>query len=153
MNQFGVLLSNPKFPANVGAVLRVVSVFGGDYLTVTGLRCHEEVKNLRRLPREERMREYRSTPLHWVRAGRPVSDVFDTTGFVPVCVEVDPSAESLIDFEHPEKALYVFGPEDGSVPDGFRRASHRFVAIPSIQCLNLSTAVAIVAYDRMAKGL
>ena len=36
-------------------------------------------------------------------------------GTVPVAVEVRPGSESLIDFEHPEQALYVFGAEDGSL--------------------------------------
>lgn len=36
-------------------------------------------------------------------------------GAVPVAVELRRNAESLIDFEHPERALYVFGPEDGSL--------------------------------------
>jgi hypothetical protein len=34
---------------------------------------------------------------------------------VPVAVELRRNAEPFIEFEHPERALYVFGPEDGSL--------------------------------------
>jgi tRNA C32,U32 (ribose-2'-O)-methylase TrmJ len=52
---------------------------------------------------------------------------------------------------HPENAVYVFGPEDGSIPPVFRRHCHRFVSIPSKHCLNLAAAVYIVLYDRNQK--
>ena len=70
---------------------------------------------------------------------------------VPVAIELVPGSENLCDFEHPEHALYVFGPEDGSLSRGMRSACHRFVQIPSRHCFNLSTAAAIVLYDRYNK--
>lgn len=69
----------------------------------------------------------------------------------PVAVELRPEAESLVTFEHPEDALYVFGPEDGSLPKPIRRLCHRFVVIPTHHCLNLAAAVNVVLYDRRFK--
>ena len=69
----------------------------------------------------------------------------------PVAVEVDPTAEILTQFEHPDDALYVFGPEDGSIPSVIRQHCHRFVTIPTRHCTNLSAAVYITLYDRLAK--
>jgi tRNA C32,U32 (ribose-2'-O)-methylase TrmJ len=57
----------------------------------------------------------------------------------------------LIDFEHPEPALYVFGAEDGSLGRAVLRLCHRFVVIPTRHCTNLSAAVYTVLYDRHAK--
>lgn len=68
-------------------------------------------------------------------------------GVVPVCVEVM-DAVALPEFIHPPKALYVFGPEDGSVPQVYRRLCHQFVTIPSKHCLNLAAAVNIVLFHR-----
>jgi tRNA(Leu) C34 or U34 (ribose-2'-O)-methylase TrmL len=70
----------------------------------------------------------------------------------PIAVEVRPNAERLPDFEHPLNALYVFGPEDGTLDRGILEACHRFVVIPSTNCLNLAAAVNVVLYDRMAKS-
>jgi len=69
--------------------------------------------------------------------------------FTPVCVEVHEQCEPLTTFEHPESALYIFGSEDGSVPQVIRRLCHRFVHIPAHHCLNLSAAVNVVLAHRL----
>ena len=66
----------------------------------------------------------------------------------PVAVELKQSAEQLPDFEHPENALYVFGPEDGSLPRAFAQHCHRFLVIPTQHCTNLAGAVYTILYDR-----
>src|SRR5262249_41512639 len=83
------------------------------------------------LPREERMKCYRNTQLRQLgESGLTRIDDLEA-GSVPVCVEITDGAEDLRDFVHPDKALYVFGPEDGDVPKGIRHACHRFVRIPA----------------------
>ena len=79
--------------------------------------------------------------------------VFDQfpDGTVPVAVEVRGGSEQLLSFEHPESALYVFGPEDGSIPQALAPRCHRFLVIPTRHCLNLATAVATVLWDREYK--
>lgn len=144
---FAILLDNPKFPHHVGQAVRLAACYGGEAVLVTGHRCKAEVDRMRRLPREERMRDYGDVRLLWNQGSRPL-DMFAMT---PVCVEVDDSAERLPQFVHPEKAVYIFGPEDGSVRQGLRHASHRFVTIPTIHCLNLGNAIATTLYDREAK--
>jgi tRNA(Leu) C34 or U34 (ribose-2'-O)-methylase TrmL len=72
----------------------------------------------------------------------------------PIAVELRPNSESLVDFLHPgqeKPPIYVFGPEDGSLPGPIVKRCHRFVVIPSYECLNLATSVATILYDRMAK--
>jgi tRNA(Leu) C34 or U34 (ribose-2'-O)-methylase TrmL len=72
-------------------------------------------------------------------------------GLTPVCVEVRDTSMSLVDYVHPEDAVYVFGPEDGTLGKGITTACHEFIRIPTVGCLNLSAAVNVVLYDRMAK--
>jgi tRNA(Leu) C34 or U34 (ribose-2'-O)-methylase TrmL len=48
-------------------------------------------------------------------------------------------------------ALYVFGPEDGSLGRATLAQCHRFLVIPTRHCVNLSAAVYTVLYDRHAK--
>ena len=43
-------------------------------------------------------------------------DHFERGGVTPVAVELGAQVESLVEFVHPDQALYVFGPEDGSLP-------------------------------------
>jgi tRNA(Leu) C34 or U34 (ribose-2'-O)-methylase TrmL len=139
-----VILSNPKFPHNVGAALRACAAFDADQLIVTGHRAEWETTGKgKRLPREERMRVYKDK-VDLIRHDRP----FDLVRGVPVAVEVSASAEPLATFTHPEDAVYVFGPEDGSIPKVFRQFCHRFVILPSDHCLNLAAAVSCTLMHR-----
>lgn len=151
-------LCETKFAVNVGGALRAAHIFGAEELTWTGPRVgnrRDVTKTSRResmrarLPREERMRHYSDVP--WGRDDDALERYIDY-GLVPVCVELVPGAESLADFEHPERAVYVFGPEDGGVRKGVRQQCHRFVQIPGRGCLNLAAAVNVTLYDRAAKA-
>jgi len=139
-----VVLINPKSPHNVGKALRAASIFGAQSLVWTGTRV--DLSQYDRLPREERMKGYAS--VEFCVNDRPFDLFPDAT---PVCVELLESAECLTTFSHPTNPVYVFGPEDGSVPAVIRRHCHKFVYIPAYHCLNLSAAVDVVLYDRMAK--
>lgn len=150
-----VLLTNPRFPHNVGAAIRACAVFGAPTMRWTGGRVldprEDDVGG--RLPREERMKAYAKVDWQAMPSmfeTRPV-EYFARWSVTPVCVEVAENAESLVDFIHPENAVYVFGPEDGGVAKGVRGACHRFVCIPSDGCLNLAAAINVVLYDRAAK--
>lgn len=68
-----------------------------------------------------------------------------------VVVEIVPRAVELATFIHPERALYVFGPEDGSVPDRIVERAQHVVFIPTTHCLNLAATVNVVLYDRTMK--
>jgi len=141
-----VALINPKNAHNVGRIVRLASCYGLKQVWWTGNRVSLEQKKGQRLPREERMKGYKDVQMaHY-------DNVFDQfKDAVPVAIEVRDNSESLFDFEHPENALYVFGPEDGSIPKVVLPFCHRFVVIPSRHCLNLATAAATVLYDREIK--
>jgi len=157
-----VVLVNPKTPYNVGAVIRACSIFGAPTLRWTGTRISTAEgrrkagsglkRNRPRLPREERLRDY--TGVDWCEAADTVvSALASERELTPVAVELRSAAEPLDGFVHPERALYVFGPEDGSVPQGVLTVCHRFVVIPTLTRtpLNLAAAVNVVLYDRLAK--
>jgi len=140
-----VILTNPKHARNVGAALRACSCFGIHQLWFTGNRISLAGKH--RLPREERMKGYADVEL------RQYDYPFDqfAPGVTPVAIELRPGSESLADFEHPENAVYVFGPEDGSLERVTTQHCHKFVTIPTRHCTNLAAAVYLVLYDRILK--
>lgn len=139
-----ILLTNPKYSANVGAALRAASCFGAQQLWWTGNRVR--LDDGERLPREERLKGYREVEL------RQFDYPFEHfKGATPVAIELLPNSECLFDFVHPENAVYVFGPEDGSIDQVSRRFCHRFVSIPTKHCTNLAAAVYLVLYDRAIK--
>lgn len=157
-----VMLINPKSPYNVGAVIRACAIYDVPWLRWTGSRISSaegrryagswaKGGNKPRLPREERLKDYLG--VDW-REDEMALDAFIDEGLTPIAVEITRSAESLPDFEHPENAVYVFGPEDGSIPKGTLTVCHRFLRIPTATRtpLNLAAAVNVVLYDRFAKS-
>lgn len=112
---------------------------------VTGNRWEDGVGS--RLPREERMKMFLQEadvfrckdPFQWMPD--------DCT---PIAVEIRSGAEVVErDWEHPERAWYVFGPEDGSLPGYPRSQCHRHIVLPTRHCLNLANAVGAVLAHRM----
>ena len=150
-----IVLHDPKYPHNVGQVVRLASAYGIGQVWYSGDRLRRALGD--RIPREERMRRYEDVLL--INHPDPLERLTQAVpGACPVAVELRPNAEHLVDFIHPESdsagrgaPIYVFGPEDGSLPGGIMKRCHRFVVIPSFECLNLATAVATILYDRMAK--
>lgn len=159
-----VVLLNPKTPYNVGSAIRACSIYDVPTLRWTGKRIStaegrrkagSHLKGNRpRLPREERLKDY--TGVDWCEAeDNVVTALSQLYQLTPVAVERRDAAEPLHTFVHPERALYVFGPEDGDIPTGVLTVCHRFVVIPSVTRtpLNLAAAINVVLYDRHAKEL
>lgn len=136
-------LYNPKSPTNVGSVLRAAGCFQANGVYYTGIRFERAAKF--------------STDTKDTKSKIPVNSVTDLVAQLPngvevVCVELVEDAEMLPDFKHPKNAAYIFGPEDGSLPqDIIDRADH-VVYIPTIGCMNLAATVNVVLYDRLAKS-
>jgi len=70
-----VLLCNPKYAHNVAASLRVCALLGADRLYWTGDRVPnpDAWPEGARLPREERMKLYRTVHLEWLNLARPIT--------------------------------------------------------------------------------
>lgn len=69
-----------------------------------------------------------------------------------VCVELVEGAIPLPEYQHPKQALYIFGPEDGSISQEVVDQADAVIYIPTIGCLNLAATVNVVLYDRLAKS-
>jgi tRNA(Leu) C34 or U34 (ribose-2'-O)-methylase TrmL len=141
----------PKYTHNVAGALRACANFEIPTLLWSGTRVTLDAER-ERIPREERMKGYRT--VEFQQDDRPLLTLTEEWALpdaTPVCVEIREHALPLQIFTHPPNAVYVFGPEDGEVPQVYRRLCHYFVRIPSLHCLNLAAAVNVVLYDRTAK--
>lgn len=142
-----ILLTDPKFGENVGGAIRACAAFEVPVLRWTGCRVPLSKRVLRygrvQSPEGDRAVDYAPDP--------EAFDRLTAIGLAPVAVELWSDAVPLPRFEHPANGLYVFGPEDGSLPKRMRNACVARVFIPSQRCLNLAAAVNVVLYDRCAK--
>lgn len=141
-----LILIDPKYGHNVGMAVRLASCYGFHQVWFTGDRVSLDLVAKKRLPREERMKGYNEVEI--INYDYPFDRFTDA---VPVAVEVRSNSEPLHQFDHPENAVYIFGPEDGSIPKPLLRHCHRFAVIPTRHCLNLATAVATMLWDRQYK--
>jgi tRNA(Leu) C34 or U34 (ribose-2'-O)-methylase TrmL len=73
------------------------------------------------------------------------------TNLSKVAVELVEGATPLPNFVHPENALYIFGPEDGSIEQEIINQCDHVVYIPTVGCMNLAATVNVLLYDRLAK--
>jgi tRNA(Leu) C34 or U34 (ribose-2'-O)-methylase TrmL len=136
---------NPKDMTNVGSVLRAIGCFQADGLLYTGNRYRTAVRY-----RTDTKNVQETVP------ATHVDDLLDAHSKLPagtklVCVELVVGATPLPQFEHPPQALYVFGPEDGSLPQSLVNAADAVVYVPTVGCLNLAATANILLYDRHLK--
>lgn len=136
-------LVNPKTRENVGSVLRAAGCYDLSMVVVAGMRpdhymgriCTDTQKSYRHIPTLR------------------VPDVFDAIPFdcVPVAVDLQPNAKNLVNFCHPERAFYIFGPEDGTLGKAITDRCKYAVQVPTRFCMNLAATVNVILYDRLAK--
>ncbi len=135
-------LTNPKSPTNVGAVMRAAGCFSADAVNYTGQRYERAAKY--QTDTQNRIRNIPLTAVDCLVKAAPENAKI-------ICVDLVEGAVPLPDFEHPENACYIFGPEDGTIEQDVIDKADYVVYIPTIGCLNLAMSVNVVLYDRASK--
>lgn len=129
-----------KNPLNYGGVLRAAHCFDVATIIMQTRRLRHQASNTTRAERH--------IPTFLV------DDICAATPFdcQKVAVELTDEARDIVDFDHPARAFYIFGPEDGSIPTTIIEKCQHVVKIPTLFCLNLAATVNVVLYDRAAKA-
>jgi tRNA(Leu) C34 or U34 (ribose-2'-O)-methylase TrmL len=131
-------LIGPKIEANVGGALRAVACYGASLIVLEAPRFEHRSTNVTKTQRHIPM------IVGAICEHRPYDCPL-------VVVEIVDGARPLPGFIHPERAIYVFGPEDGSVPRRILQRAQHVVSIPTRYCMNLAATVNVVLYDRLSK--
>lgn len=139
-------LVNPKSPENVGSVMRAAGNYRVDSVVYTGNRYPRALMRNPDIPDMHR-KVSQNIPLYEV--GNLIEAATDLK---IVCVEFAENAISLPDYQHPQNAFYIFGPEDGSISQEVVDKADAVVYIPTVGCMNLAATVNVVLYDRLTKS-
>lgn len=139
---FGIACYQPKTTDNVGTLWRSAHVFGAAFVATIGARYHRQPSDTMQTPRHVPL-------LHFATVGDLLESV---QGATLIGVELCERARNLVTYNHAESAVYLLGPEDGSLPPDVLGLCRSVVQIPGTHCLNLAVAGSIVAYDRVAKS-
>ena len=137
----GIGLHRAKTPSNVGMVLRASKCFGAEFVAVSGMRYSKS--------RTDPQKSFKSMPLFEVENLQSIIPF----GATPVAVDLLPDARPIKNYVHPERAFYIFGPEDGTLMPDVTGYCRDKIYIPTEFCLNLAMAVNIVLFDRFNKGM
>lgn len=131
----------PKCDFNVGGVLRAAGCYGASLVIIKGERYRRQATDT--------MAAYRRIPVVHTE------DLLAVVPFdcVPVAVELLPDSRPLYAYQHPQRAFYIFGPEDGTLGGELLARCRDVVSVPTHGCMNLAATVNVVLYDRQAKIL
>lgn len=139
---FSIGLENPQNSLNVGGVIRAAQAFDCGLVIIEQSRSN----SMRLKSQTDTGKGYKSIPVIF-------GDIAKSTPYAHkrVAVELVEDAVSLVDFTHPRNALYIFGPENGSISEDLLAECEYKIFIPSRICLNLAACVNVVLYDRVSK--
>jgi len=140
---YGIGVYNMKMGINYGTLFRSAACFDADFLFLIGRRFEQQCSDTMKTQRHIPLFEYKDADDFL--AHRPYDCAL-------VGVEVVAVARNICDVVHPERALYLLGPEDGSIPQSLLDKCQVVIRIPTRYCLNVAVAGSIVMYDRRAKN-
>ncbi|MCK4704250.1 MAG: RNA methyltransferase [Gammaproteobacteria bacterium] len=145
-SKINIGLINPKSPDNVHSVMRASGNYGVDSVFYTGGRYQLALERNPNAPNISR-KVSKNIPL------TEVDSLSDVAGELKiVCVELAENAIALPEYEHPENAFYIFGPEDGTIDQAMIDRADAVVYVPTIGCMNLAATVNVLLYDRLIKS-
>lgn len=134
-------LLQPKRETNVWGVVRGCWIYDVSMLAIQWSRYHNQATDTNKT--------FRKMPILQEINLRDVIP-YDC---VPVAVDLCEWAVSMIDYEHPKRAFYIFWPEDWTLGRNITDRCRDVIYIPWNFCMNLASCVNVVLYDRMSKQL
>ena len=140
-------LLNPKSPENVASVLRAAGNYRVNSVFYTGIRYPRAAKLN---PCTVDMSRKVSKDIALTGVENLIDDTPDDLDIV--CIEFAENAIALPAYQHPRDALYIFGPEDGTISQNIIDRADAVVYVPTVGCMNLAATVNVVLYDRLAKS-
>ena len=124
---------------NVGNLMRSAHGFGASFTFTIGAQYRSD----------EAFPDTSKSARHVPHYNWPtLDDLVLPEGCKLVGVELIDAAVDLPNFLHPARAAYVLGPELGSLSPALLARCDHVVRIPTLFCVNVATAGAIVMYDR-----
>lgn len=138
----GIGMYEPKTMDNLSMLMRSATCFNADFIFTIGNRYKDKAPDT--------TRAFRHIPLYFYE------DIPDFLAHLPensslVSVEITPDARPLESLIHPERAVYLLGGEDRTLPVDLLSVSDFICRIDTARCLNVAVAGSVVLYDREQK--
>ncbi len=138
---FGIGAEGISKSMNVGSLLRTSHAFGASFFCTIGASV-----DVREMGASDTSGAFGHIPFYEFKNA---ADLLLPANTALVAVELVEGAVDLPSFRHPLRAVYVLGPEKGSVSDAMLKRCDHVIKIPMKFCVNVGVAGAIVMYDRL----
>ncbi len=136
---FGIGIQNGKTPENLGVLWRTAQNMGASFIFTIGNRYANQASDTHNAVKSMPYFHYKNFEDFYAHLPK---------GARIVGVELIDQAESLEDFIHPKRCVYLLGAEDHGLSKQAIDKAHFLVKFPSIKSLNVAVAGSIVLYDR-----
>ncbi len=148
-----IALTNPKSPTNVGAVMRAAGCYQVKQVLYSGKRYARAAKYSVDSFKTDTQKAHQNIPLTAIDSFLNLNNTLENVSAETkiICVDLVEGATPLPHFNHPEQAIYIFGPEDGTINQEIINVADDVVYVPTVGCMNLAASVNVILYDRLAK--
>ena len=139
---FGIGVYRPRCEENIGTLWRSAYQLGASYIFTVGARYKRQRSDTVGCSRHVPMFHYGSFD--------------DLVSHLPVeatLVALEHGGGALVDFKHPQRAVYLLGAEDDGLPGEVLARVKHVVTIPAVRTISFNVAMAgsICLYDRWLK--
>ena len=140
---FGIGIYQAKRADNVGHLWRSAYQLGASFIFTIGARYRPQPSDV--------YNTWQHIPLF---SYSNLEDFLASPAYDCPLVGIEENGQSILDFQHPHRAIYLLGAEDNGLPDFIVRQCHHHITIPALRAAsyNVAQAGTLVMYDRMAKG-
>jgi len=142
----GIGIFEPKFADNTAMLWRSAHLLGAQFVFTIGARYKRKSADTSNATNHIPLFHYKD----WddFLAHRPEHP----DGIPLIGIELTDASESLEAFKHPERAMYLLGGEDRTLPPAICEACDHLLKFGSDYCLNVAMAGTVTLYDRHLKA-
>lgn len=136
---FGIAVYHPKNEVNIGTLWRTAYIYNAMFIATIGRRYEPQSSDTTNTDKHIPLYEYDN-----------FNDFLSHRPFNCPLVAVEQYGESLKDFLHPDRAIYILGAEDHGLPKDVINKCQYYIEIttPKKISLNIATAGALVIESR-----
>ncbi|MEZ4706463.1 MAG: RNA methyltransferase [Caldilineaceae bacterium] len=139
---FGIGIYQVKRAENVGLLWRSAYQLGASFVFTIGARYKPQASDV--------FNTWQHIPLF---SYATLADFLAAPAYDCPIVAIEENGQSLVDFQHPHRAIYLLGAEDNGLPASVIQQCPFHITIPAVRTAsyNVAQAGALVMYDRMFK--
>lgn len=139
---YGIGILNSEGETNIGTLWRSAFILGASFIFTIGRKYEKQSSDV--------TRAWTKIPLfHYANFDEFRVNLPYATKLIGV--EMTETAEPLVTFKHPTRAVYLLGCESTGLPEPVIRECHALVLLPGHFSLNVAVAGSLVACDRVNK--